>query len=367
MALGDLCSPKQWQALAKSKMTDSGYPVYGANGVIGFAPQFTHAEETILVGCRGSIGNVHVTSGKVYATSNAMALDHLRTDLVDLRFLARFLAWRGFRDETSGSSQPQLTRQNMMPVQVPVPPLDEQRRISALLEHADTLRIKRHETLGQFGDLTRSVFLEMFGDPARNPRRWDLAPLNDVSRGGGSYGANLPSAAYAEDLPRYVRITDVTDTGGLSSDPRSPGGEPKDWERYELSENDLLFARSGATVGKTYLHTSANGRCVYAGYLIRFQLREELVDPRYVFAFTKTQAYQAWVKSRQNVVAQPNINAKQYGNELLIPVPPLARQREFAQHAAAIGRVQHLADRAAEMSAELFNSLQSRVFGEGVR
>src|SRR5690606_2061937 len=127
-------------------------------------------------------------------------------------------------------------------------------------------------------------------------------------------------------LPRYVRITDITASGALSDDVRSPGGERGEWMRYKLVDGDLLFARSGATVGKTYRYRSTDGECVFAGYLIRYRPDPEVVDPDYLFGLTKTARYASWVAARQNVVAQPNINAKQYGRELPIPLPPLDLQ-----------------------------------------
>jgi restriction endonuclease S subunit len=100
---------------------------------------------------------------------------------------------------------------------------------------------------------------------------------------------------------------------------------------YELVEGDLLFARSGATVGKVYMYKESDGPCIYAGYLIRFKVNRDLVLPEYVFSFCKTKYYKNWVASKQNVVAQPNINATQYGSELLIPLPPLRHQMRYVE------------------------------------
>ena len=101
-------------------------------------------------------------------------------------------------------------------------------------------------------------------------------------------------------------------------------------EKYKLNEGDILFARSGATVGKTFLYHKDNGYCIYAGYLIRFVPNKEIVDPKYVFYYTKASTYNAFIKSNSRVVAQPNINAQQYG-ELEIPLPPLETQKQIAK------------------------------------
>jgi type I restriction enzyme S subunit len=163
-------------------------------------------------------------------------------------------------------------------------------------------------------------------------------------------------------LPRYVRITDVTDTGELIRDAVSPAGDARSWEGYALQPGDVLFARSGATVGKTYLHRKSNGACVFAGYLIRFRPRADAIAPEFLFQFTRTAAYRSWVSARQRVVAQPNINAQQYGYELLVPRPPLVLQHEFNSRMRRVRDLSgHYSTSLAGLDA-LFASLQDRAF-----
>ncbi|WP_319458139.1 MULTISPECIES: restriction endonuclease subunit S [unclassified Mycobacterium] len=170
-----------------------------------------------------------------------------------------------------------------------------------------------------------------------------MATLGELAKSGGQYGVGLSSRTWRKGDPRYIRITDIRDDGNLNSDIVAPDGERQDWAKAVLHEGDLLFARSGATVGKTYIHSAGSTPAVYAGYLIRFQVDTDRVLPRYVFRFTQSSGYRAWVASAQRAVAQPNINAKQYA-ALPIPLPPLDEQRRIAailDHADAL-RVKRL-------------------------
>lgn len=245
---------------------------------------------------------------------------------------------------------------------IALPPLPEQRRIAEILDKADALRAKRRAALAQLDTLTQSIFLDMFGDPATNPKGWPVASLESKCSRAGEYGANVASKEFDPDLPRYVRITDVTEEGELNDQPVSPAGSPNDWEAYELAPGDVLFARSGATVGKTYMHGANNGRCVFAGYMIRFRPNRLELLPEYLFAFTRNAAYRAWVAVRQRVVAQPNINARQYGHELLVPLPPIRLQEAFAARIGKIDRTKTLLRMSSLELDVLFAALQHAAF-----
>lgn len=170
ISLLEVSRPKQWPTITRRDMKDSGYPVYGANGKIGFAEEYTHADPTIVIGCRGSVGEIHVTEPFSYVTGNAMAIDMLDTSRVEQNYLVHFLRHRGFADVVSGSSQPQITRQGLSNVMVPLLAPEEQRRIAAILDKADAIRRKREQVLTLADEFLRSAFMEMFGRPGQpNP------------------------------------------------------------------------------------------------------------------------------------------------------------------------------------------------------
>ena len=150
--------------------------------------------------------------------------------------------------------------------------------------------------------------------------------LDEVSLGKGEYGAQSASVAYDSARPRYVRITDINDDGTLNNDVVTSINRTDD-EQYKLEYGDFMFARMGATVGKTYVFVEGNQ--IFAGYLIRYRLNKSLINPRYLFWYTKSDEYLNWVKVNQSGAAQPGINAKKYGS-LQIPLPPIGEQNGFA-------------------------------------
>jgi type I restriction enzyme S subunit len=145
--LFDISEPKQWPTISTKELTPTGYPVYGANGRIGFYEDFNHAEPTVLITCRGATcGTLNICEAHSYVTGNSMALDGIPPGGIDLNFLFAALQNRGLDDAISGSAQPQITRANLRVVGLPIAPFAEQRRIvekgEALLAQVSAARAR---------------------------------------------------------------------------------------------------------------------------------------------------------------------------------------------------------------------------------
>ena len=166
----------------------------------------------------------------------------------------------------------------------------------------------------------------MFGDPESNVKGLKITTLKDICVGKLAYGSGAAATDY-DGNTRYIRITDITDTGDLNDDIKSPTTID---EKYLLKDGDILFARSGNTVGKTFRYKAEYGRSIYAGFLIRLVPNTTKVLPDYVFGFTKSVFYEDFVKKTQRAVGQPNINAQEYG-DLQICLPSLEEQQQFAE------------------------------------
>lgn len=138
------------------------------------------------------------------------------------------------------------------------------------------------------------------------------------------YGAISSGIDYDEDLPRYIRITDI-DSNGCLKDCGIRSIDKKEAAPYLLKDNDILLARSGATVGKAFLYKKAYGKAAFAGYLIRASLDETRIVPEYFIYFTNSSTYENWKNSIFIKATIQNISAEKYGC-LPIPLPTLKDQ-----------------------------------------
>ena len=210
--MNSVCRPKQWKTISSSNLKASGYPVYGANGKIGFNDSYTHENPTLMITCRGATcGTVNISEPKSYINGNAMALDSLDEARVHIKFLYYFFKQRGFRDVITGSAQPQITRQGLQKVKLPLPPLPIQKQIAAVLEKADNLRQQSQQMEQELNSLAQSVFLDMFGDPVVNSNKWPTQTLKAISKkfNDGPFGSNLKTSHYTASGVQVIRLANI--------------------------------------------------------------------------------------------------------------------------------------------------------------
>ena len=184
------------------------------------------------------------------------------------------------------------------------------------------------------------------------PEDWEVKKLGECSSISGDYGINAPAVKFSEDLPTYLRITDIDDDGNYSK-VNKVSVKDDNSENFILENQDIVFARTGATVGKTYLHDKKeNGDLVFAGFLIRFRTNRDVLLPYYLKLYSTTDKYWNWVSVFSMRSGQPGINSTEYSN-LKIPLPPLPEQKKIADCLSTW-------DSAIEKQSALINALTQR-------
>ena len=163
---------------------------------------------------------------------------------------------------------------------------------------------------------------------------------------------------YINNGCRYIRITDIKEDGSLNDDVVYP---EKIDNKYILQENDFLIARSGSTVGKTFLYTKEYGTCIFAGYLVRYRLKD-MVTPKFIFYYTHSSVYKSWVSKNQRIAAQPNINGQEYLDFPLV-LPPLEEQKKIIKNIddkkEQIRKIEHQSE---ELKQQALSNFEQEVF-----
>lgn len=217
-----------------------------------------------------------------------------------------------------GQAQPHVYGEDIAKIKIPLPPLDIQQKIVSEIEVLEQKESKAKEEIER---LREKIILKA----NQCYTKFEMVKLGLLCER-PLYGANEsavkgnPNSDY-----RYIRITDIKDDGTLNDDWKTAN---RIEEKYILKDGDFLFARSGATAGKTFLYKKEYGKALYAGYLIKFQVKNELLNSTFLNFILKGNRYKDWVVERRLGTAQPNINAQQYSS-FEIPVPPLSEQEKI--------------------------------------
>lgn len=160
------------------------------------------------------------------------------------------------------------------------------------------------------------------------PKDWEVEPLKSLLKEPPKYGINAAAVPLTGNLPVYIRITDISEDGYYSPE-KVVGVNSPFSSSYILNEGDIVLARTGASVGKSYLYRKEDGTLIYAGFLIKVSPNEKQLNPKYLHQYLKTEQYWAWVIVNSMRSGQPGINGNEYGR-LLIPLPSIEEQTAIA-------------------------------------
>lgn len=161
--LTDVCSPKQWKTIASKDLLEEGYPVYGANGIIGYTDKYNHVEPTVLITCRGATcGSINVSERYSYINGNAMCLDNLSAEL-NYKFVEYYLRYFNFSGVITGSAQPQITIEGLRQVNISIPEMVEQENFISFAEQCDKSKSELQQALVELTATYKKIISENLG------------------------------------------------------------------------------------------------------------------------------------------------------------------------------------------------------------
>lgn len=353
--LGDVCELRYGKSLPAGQRSGSGYPVYGSNGEVGRHDSALTSGATVVVGRKGSFGEVRYSADPCWPIDTTYYIDEGSTE-ADLRWLFHLLLVLPLKDLNRAAAIPGLNREDAYDLPVMVPPIEEQLRIAALLDAAEALRGKRRQALAKLDILPQAIFIEMFGDPVSNPRSLPttfLGEFGTLDRGVSKHRPRNDPPLLGGAWP-LIQTGDVANSGGYI-------------DSYSSTYSDLGLAQSkiwpagtlcitiAANIAKTgILMFDACFPDSVVGFATDVPERSE-----YVRAFMRF--LQPVLEQQAPESAQKNINLKVL-RELEIPVPPAS---EVARFSSAVASAVQLASSVAVSQTRLdslFASLQQRSF-----
>ena len=355
--LGDLCEFRYGKSLPAQSRREGPIPVYGSNGVVGWHDEAITNGKTIVIGRKGSIGEINVSADSCWPIDTTYYIDADATE-VDIGWLSGALSSLRLSELNKAAAVPGLNRGDAYEKRLFVPRLDEQRRIAAILDKADALRQKRKRAITLLDSLTQSIFLEMFGDPKHNPlgfREVSLGAVADFFAGN-----SLPAGeSYSGQADGYLLLK--------VSDMNLPGNEEMinysaAWSAAPGSKastcptNAIVFPKRGGAIS-TNKKRRLSRPAILDPNVMGVYPRLGMLHEEYLFSwFQKLDLTE--ISSGSSV---PQLN-KQDLAPLMIAMPDMALQQDFAVRLERIRPNRQAAGTALAASEALFATLQHRAF-----
>ena len=296
---------------------DGIYPILATSGEIGRSNTFLWDKPCVLIGRKGTINKPQYMDTPFW-TVDTLFYSYVfqNNNAKYLYYLFNTINWKKY-DESTGV--PSLSAKTIERIKIKISNnLREQEKIASFLTLIDKKIEKQKELVELLKKYKRGLLSQIFSQKLRfkdnngnDYPAWEEKSLGEVT-GNISYGLNAASKDY-DGENKYIRITDIDETTGKFNnlDIVSPDCVLSD--DYKLKINDLLFARTGASTGKTYLYNENDGKMYFAGFLIKFSIKNEYCS-NFIFYITQTFNYKKWVSIMSARSGQPGINAKEYSN-----------------------------------------------------
>lgn len=360
--------------ISKNRSQEASFPCFGGNGVRGYVERYNHDGEFPIIGRQGALcGNVNWASGKFYATEHAVVVEC--SSIISKRWAYRILFSMNLNQYATATAQPGLSVAVINQVPIALPPAQEQQRIAdrieSLFAKLDEAKQKAQDALDSFETRKAAILHKAFtGELTAQWRKehgvgiesWEKANLGKYVD--SQYGYT-ESASQEQVGPKFLRITDIQD--GVVNWANVPFCKisDTDFERYAVSQNDIMIARTGATTGKSYLIVD-DVTAVFASYLIRIKIKSPKLQPQYLYGFMQSQMYWGQITEFSAGIAQPGVNAKKL-KEIILPIPFVPEQVEIVRIIDALLAKEQQAKEAAEGVLEQIDLIKKSILARAFR
>lgn len=345
--------------LPKNSRAEGGsIPVYGSNGITGWHDTAAVNGPTVIVGRKGSAGAVQFVDGPCYPIDTTYFVRTREGYDFDTKFLFYLLCKIDLSRLRTATGVPGLTREDAYRERIPVPPIEEQHRIVDLLSRAEGIVRLRREAEKKTAELIPALFLNMFGDPATNPKGWPASLFGAVGVLDRGRSRNRPRDAkelYDGPYP-FIQTGDVSNSGGRITGYTATYSEAG-LAQSRLWKRGTLCITIAANIAKTgVLEFDACFPDSVVGFLPGEQVRTAYVQAWLGFL-------QPTLEANAPQAAQKNINLEILRN-LPIPLPPLALQETFEQRCSDVISIQSQQTAATAKAQATFDALLARCFAQ---
>lgn len=358
VALGEICEFKYGKSLKAATRTQGHYDVYGSNGVVGSHDSALTEGPTIIIGRKGSFGEVALSERPCWPIDTTYFIDRTGTS-ADLRWLSQQLGALNLTSLNRAAAVPGLNRDDAYRQLVLLPPIGEQRRIADVLDRADELRHKRRQAIAHVDALAESIFADMF-----LPLDQQQMAISEVATVQGGLTINGARRRLPNKVP-YLRVANVHRDLVDLTEVKHLGATAAEIERTKLARDDILLVEGHGNpeeIGRAAIWSGQLESCVHQNHLIRLRFDRSYVLPRFANAYLNSREGRRQMRRAGKTTSGLNTISIRQVASTPIPAPDLAAQLRFEFLTKDVaGRRRRLLSHAAVLD-ELADSVRVRAF-----
>lgn len=352
--LGDVCSLYQPKTIPTKELKDDmPYYVYGANGIIGKYHSYNHIDSEIAIACRGTCGTVNITLPKSWITGNAMVA-HIESNELSFKYLFYALSNANMKNVITGATQPQITRSNLKDLEIPLPAMEEQKKIAARLDAVSDLLAKQKQLLSEQDNLIQSLFYDMFLKQNFSKRKIVDFVETDVKNAKKIFNKN--------NFIKYIDISSIDNNSNIITGyTHIEFCDAPSRAQQVVKKNDILVSTVRPNLKNIALiKFNDNNLVASSGFCV---LRAKNIEPVFLLYNVLSQDFTEKMVSAVTGANYPAIKNSDILN-YKIPVPPLELQEKFAAIVEQIESEKSKIKSAIAETQTLFNALMSEYFEE---
>ncbi len=334
------------KGLLTKDLTDEGYNVYGANGIIGKYSKYLYKDSKVIISCRGAgCGIIHRTKPFAYITSNSIVFDDIISNHINLDFIKYALESIDKDDVITGTAQPQITIQLLKNLQIPFPPLPEQQRIVAKLDilfgHLDALKTRLDRIPQLLKDFRQKVLTQaVTGKLTEKFTKWDKTKLGDlVLKGGifdGPFGSHLKTEDYTSNGVRVIRLENIEHLIFIEDKETFVSEEKYNTLiRHTVNEGDIIFSSFISEDIRACILPELKTKAIAKADCFCIRPDETAINKKYLLFFLVSYVAFNQLVLKIHGATRPRINTTQL-KTLLISLPELREQQEIVRHVESL-------------------------------
>jgi type I restriction enzyme S subunit len=363
LCLGDVITLEYGRSLPSGQRRPGSVPVYGSNGITGWHDVALIEGPVIVVGRKGSIGEVQYEPGPAFPIDTTYYALPRPGISADFRYLFYMLRVARLTELNSATGVPGLNREHAYRVLTRLPPLDEQRRIVGLLDRAEEIRCRADAARAKARAIIPALFLDTFGDPAANPKGWPEVELGDIIvriTGGKNIEAGNGTSRY-----RIMKVSAVTSGIFRPNEAKPAPDNHVPAQEHHVRDGDFLFSRANTSelVGAVAIAHEPPDGLLLPDKIWRIEWDPQRIEPQYAYSLLRSSEVRrifALIGSGTSA-SMKNISQGKLVR-VSVPLPPLTLQTTFAEQVHRLESLARHLDAAANKAEAMAAGLSAEVF-----